>query len=519
MSSSFAGIAAGTITAPREPAPQASFAGVLAEGAADIDAATLSPVGLLSDQEILALARSVEALGRRVDALRVSVAGEIDARARVDFGEGSLAARHGCRNATELLQRVTFVSAKTAARRFSLARSTRPEVGHTGHVSPPKLPAVLAALESGELCVESAEVIAHALGRLPAHADPVDVSHAEQCLVAAACGTAPPDGTAAAMPEHADNVRVMASAWHAALDQDGEEPSFDEQHLRRYLRLGREKDGLVPLHGAVSPEVAALVGRMFDAINSPRSRETTGGGAGGGGAAADPGEPRVRFAAVCDSTEPSAGGSDLRTPDQKRHDAFAAIAQAASQHEDMPSLGGAAVTVLIQVEETQLLARHGNGWIHGHDGTPTPISLTGVEHATCSGRTQRVVQNSDGRIIELGTAQRVFNAHQRRAIALRDGGCIIPGCTVPATWCEIHHVHEHRDGGATHTDNGVALCWYHHRSLGTSGWAIRMTRGVPEILAPPWIDPHLTWRPTRPPLKPPGISRPPGLDTQQRRES
>ncbi|MET1042550.1 MAG: HNH endonuclease, partial [Microbacteriaceae bacterium] len=65
----------------------------------------------------------------------------------------------------------------------------------------------------------------------------------------------------------------------------------------------------------------------------------------------------------------------------------------------------------------------------------------------------------------------------------------------PAGWTEIHHVHEWANGGPTNTDNGVSLCWYHHHSLETSGWQIRMTRGVPHLKAPPWLDPTDTWRP------------------------
>ena len=72
-----------------------------------------------------------------------------------------------------------------------------------------------------------------------------------------------------------------------------------------------------------------------------------------------------------------------------------------------------------------------------------------------------------GRIVRLGTEERLFNRHQRRAFALRDGACIIPGCGVPAGWCEVHHVTDHAKGGPTHTDNGVLLCWWHHRFIDT----------------------------------------------------
>ena len=41
-----------------------------------------------------------------------------------------------------------------------------------------------------------------------------------------------------------------------------------------------------------------------------------------------------------------------------------------------------------------------------------------------------------------------------------------------------------------------AVCWYHHRSIDTGGWAIRMRNGKPQVRAPGWIDPHGTWRDT-----------------------
>lgn len=107
---------------------------------------------------------------------------------------------------------------------------------------------------------------------------------------------------------------------------------------------------------------------------------------------------------------------------------------------------------------------------------------------------QRVTSTAEGRIVAIGVEERVFNRHQRRAIAHRDGSCIIPACGTPAGWCEIHHVTEHARGGPTHTDNGVLLCWYHHRFLDTIGWDIRMNAGVPEVKAPAWHGTDHRWR-------------------------
>jgi hypothetical protein len=53
----------------------------------------------------------------------------------------------------------------------------------------------------------------------------------------------------------------------------------------------------------------------------------------------------------------------------------------------------------------------------------------------------------------------------------------------------------HADGGPTHTDNGVLLCWFHHRTIDTSGWAIPMKAGAAEVQAPLWLDRSGRWRP------------------------
>ncbi|KRB38399.1 hypothetical protein ASD93_00010 [Microbacterium sp. Root180] len=129
------------------------------------------------------------------------------------------------------------------------------------------------------------------------------------------------------------------------------------------------------------------------------------------------------------------------------------------------------------------------------------MSLAVARHVACSGTIQRVTSDAAGRIRAIHTLERVFGP-QRKAITLRDGGCLIPGCSVPAAWCEIHHVQEHSRGGPTHTDNGVLLCWHHHRTLDTSGWTIRMRNGIPEIRGPYWWDATMRWRPvTSSPLR------------------
>jgi Domain of unknown function (DUF222)/HNH endonuclease len=158
-----------------------------------------------------------------------------------------------------------------------------------------------------------------------------------------------------------------------------------------------------------------------------------------------------------------------------------------------PRIGSAAPTVLVTVRAADLDNGHGRGYI---DGAQAPVSMRTVRHLVCTGGYQTITIDSDGSIHGLGSPQRCFTAAQRRAITVRDGGCAIPGCSIPAAWCEIHHVDPAENGGPTETDNGVLLCWSHHRTIETSGWQIRMIRGAPHIKAPPWINSDNKWSPS-----------------------
>ncbi|GAA1759050.1 HNH endonuclease signature motif containing protein [Agromyces humatus] len=430
-----------------------------------------------SDDELLAATASIEAVGRVIDAHRAACAGEVAERSRVELGGERLSARRGCRSVSELIERVTQVSGAEARRRITLGAATRGRVGLTGEPLEAEFPGVATALADGVLGADAATTIVRELDRPRRIADPVTFAAAERELVAAATGTGGGDdgsgvgdGSGGRVRRAADELRVQAQAWAAFLDQDGPEPDDDHAMLRRGVRLGRARDGLIPIRGDLMPEVAAGLTRLFDAHLSPRS--STG------------------FVTDEEAAHFDVSG-EQRTTDQQRHDVLAAIIETAARSGAHPSLGGAPPTVLVSVRASDLAAGRGAG--HA-DGVETPISLRAVRQLMCTGGTQRVGFDDRGRIIELGSPERCFTPQQRRAITVRDGGCLIPGCSVPASWCEIHHVIPDIDGGPTHPDNGVLVCWFHHRTIETSGWGIRMQHGVPQIRPPVWLDPGGGWR-------------------------
>ncbi|QAY59954.1 HNH endonuclease [Microbacterium protaetiae] len=444
-------------------------------------------VRALGDDELLALARVVESLGRRIDALRIAAAGQVDDRSRSELGEQRLCARNGCINAVDLLCRVTGVSAVTARARARYARATTTRATLTGQSLPAPFPAVAAALTSGVIGVDSIAAIIGVLGPITDRCHPAQLAAAETELVTAATGTGP-DG---APPCTADDTRLQAKVWELVLDPDGTLPKDQHAARNRGLHFGHENGGLVPVNGNILTEVYEQFRLLYDAHTNPRVHDHTRGEA-------------VAFCENADSADTDSADTDSadagddqprdpRTRAQKMHDVFATILHVAARSAETPTIGGAPPAVIVTINADDLNRDNGVAFINGTNCT---VPAFVARHTACNAGTQHMIVTDNGRIIQLGTPNRTFTTQQRRAIIARDGECVIPGCHMPATWCEIHHVTPHAHGGPTHTDNGVPLCWWHHRTIDTSGWEIRIINGIPEIRAPRNLDPTRTWHPT-----------------------
>ncbi|WP_334143765.1 HNH endonuclease signature motif containing protein [Rhabdothermincola sp.] len=98
-----------------------------------------------------------------------------------------------------------------------------------------------------------------------------------------------------------------------------------------------------------------------------------------------------------------------------------------------------------------------------------------VRTLLCDPELYPVVVDSLGVPLDLGRAVRYATVAQRRALALRDGGCVFPGCDAPISWCDAHHLDEHRHGGHTNLDRLVALCRHHHGVTHRRGWRVHTT--------------------------------------------
>ena len=117
------------------------------------------------------------------------------------------------------------------------------------------------------------------------------------------------------------------------------------------------------------------------------------------------------------------------------------------------------------------------------------ISAASCRRLACNAGITPIILNGDGVPLELGRSRRYFNRAQRRAIAVRDKGCINPGCTMRIGRCEAHHLDEWNQGGLTNVSRGCLLCPMCHQAYHSGKFRIEMINGHPHVILPKSRDP------------------------------
>jgi hypothetical protein len=427
------------------------------------------------DETACALSGGIEQAGRLIDGMRARSAADLDRRSRFELGSDGLGYRLGHRRGVHLVEYLTRVSQGEAARRIRIGRAISAGRSLDGRPIPPEHPHVSSALTAGAMGVDAAALVIRCLDQAASTARPEHLDAAERALVDAASR------------DSADLVGVEARAWREALDPDGAEPREAELRMRRRFSLGRESHGLTPFSGACDPASAALLRAAFAESTAPD---------------AGPRFLDADDAARGSETISTADGEvvtavrDPRTPEQRQHDVLIGLITAG-----MRATGGepggmrSTATVMAVVRLSDLDSGRGVGWL---DDVAEPVSVATIRELACGDGYRTSVVDDFGEQLYEGRRHRYFTPAQRRALAVRDGGCVWPQCTAPPSWCHAHHVEEweaHGRHGPTDLDNGVLLCAAHHHMLHDSAFTMTMVDGRPLLLAPRWIDPEQVWRP------------------------
>jgi hypothetical protein len=245
------------------------------------------------------------------------------------------------------------------------------------------------------------------------------------------------------------------------LDEDGgHDPN--EDLARNKLRLSDTIDGILVVSGQLVGEQALAVREAIEAradelwrrfeADHERCPDIT-----------VPGRATMRALALAELCR-AGGAVDVQTTRPPRPEITLVVpASGPVATADVDDLTGGSVAP----------ARIGSARARRSDGVPLADGTTRV--LRCDADLFAVVVDSLGVPLDLGRRVRRATAAQRRAIAVRDGGCVFPGCDLPPHWCDAHHVVPFEAGGATDVSQLASLCRRHHGVTHRAGWQMDAT--------------------------------------------
>jgi hypothetical protein len=103
---------------------------------------------------------------------------------------------------------------------------------------------------------------------------------------------------------------------------------------------------------------------------------------------------------------------------------------------------------------------------------PTGTRLTNTDVLLCDAVLWPIITDFSSVPLAAGRSHRFAKPHQIRAVNLRDGGCVFPGCHTPPAWVDLHHADPWGHHGHTNTDRMCGLCRTHHRLAHRPGWHV-----------------------------------------------
>jgi len=414
---------------------------------------------------------AIGAAQRRVEATHAVFAAEVARRSDRRLGQSGLAARSGFARVEELLQSVTGVSRAVSG---SLVVAGELLAGVKPWLAP-----VARAVASGELSVAAGAAIAGGLGDPDAEVSADALVDAAVALVDASVAKPSADSSTVVPPEQA---RIDARRVRAELDAASVTELEAHRYSRRSLRHGLNADGTVWGRFVADPDSGAIILDALRTITAPRhvafrdtGRDTD--ASSDGRSAADPSAADASAADPGERSEP-----DPRTREQRDFDAFIAIIKLGASTKDEHLFGHNDATVRVHVAAESLVGGDGVAWIEGQDELQP---ATVAQRIACTAGIIPIIIGDRGSALNVGRAQRLFTTAQRIALAARDGGCLHPGCRVPARFTEAHHITPWSQGGRTDLADGVLLCRFHHRMVHAQRWRIRRDTDATYWLEPP----------------------------------
>lgn len=266
-------------------------------------------------------------------------------------------------------------------------------------------------------------------------------------------------------------VRGYRSAKRAA---DPEEDS--RRYEDRYLRWSFEEDGALRIEARLPAEEGAMVLRALEQVAEHAGEPPPSEDAPPVAAARDAreGAGPTQFRNVGELPELTAYTGDVNSLWPTRYaDALRVLAETVLASGPHAQPGGDRYQVVVHADAASVADPEGGEAGRIEDGgTVCPQT---VRRMLCDASVQWVVRGTDGTPLDLGRKTRRINRALRRALKLRDGGCMFPSCTA-RRFVDAHHIEAWVDGGETRLSNLVLVCRFHHRLLHEGSYEMRIAR-------------------------------------------
>jgi hypothetical protein len=445
----------------------------MARLAAEVAACASARVCAMSDDEAIGWLDDLTVVAAQITAMQAHTVRELDVR--------GVPAAHGVTGILRWLRERYRCSLRQARRLVDLGRLLD------------KRPGLDKALTAGAVNIEQVEAIGVAVAQLAGEPDvPVDViDQAETALVgqAAVC---PPKAL------HQLGGRILAHVAPDLADRvDAAILARQEARGRavRTFQLTAMGDGRVRCTGWLDAEGAAIVEAALDPLCGFRRNRAD--------------IPCTNAPTDADADAPAGGvgecspetcgaGPDLvvavaddRTPGQRRADALVQVCRLALNTGELPATGGDRPQLVVTVNYDTVRQQLGAGQLD----TGEQLSATQVRQLACDAQILPAVLGTAGQVLDYGRARRLITGPLRRALNLRDRGCVWPGCPLPARYAEGHHTTPWHQGGITSLATSALLCPPHHHMVHRQHWTVRIAAdGHPELIPPEWLDPTRTPR-------------------------
>jgi hypothetical protein len=274
------------------------------------------------------------------------------------------------------------------------------------------MPEVHSALAAGTLSAGHADAIARAANRL----DPEERSE----LAAMA-----PELVAQAASTSVDTFSRKVRELARRISCDEGLRHHEKLRSQRAVRRWRDGEGMCHTQISLDPEADARFSAVFDA------------------------------AIAAERAKPDDG----RSFDQLPADAFMNLVTMTP----VPGARRPAELVVLIDLDTLRTGLHDTSVCETFDAQPLPPAT--VRRLACEADIIPIVLDGDGRVVDVGRAKRLATADQRRALRAMHRTCAAPDCPVRFGDCDIHHLNEWRDGGATNLENLIPLCSKHHHLI------------------------------------------------------